>query len=925
MRDWKQVLRDRIDLSGARDLRDERMLDELADHLELCYEEALIRGATPEEAFRIALAQLGEPESAARELVSSQPVEPGAALGSWVAHREDALRGRRGSFPTRLADALSDVRLAFRALGARPLFAAVVILVLAVGIGATTTIFTLADAIVLSPLPFDEPDRLVNVSHSAPARGVDDAGQAAAWHLTYEDDNQVFEDIGMYLGTTATVTGVGDPEAVPVLLASSGVFRALRLSPVLGRAFTPDDERPDGPQDLIVSHGYWQSRFGSDPDVVGRTLQVNGSTWQIAGVAPPELRGMELDPALILPLTFDRATIFVGNIGFSSVARLRDGVTIEEARADLARLMPSAWDKFAGGPVANTNQASQFTVVVRPYQDWLLGPVTRLLWILLGGVSVVLLIACANVANLFLVRAEAKETEMAVRTAMGASRLRVGWEYMRESLLLGLLGGGAGLLLAYAGLQGLLALAPAGLPRLDTVSLNETVLAVTLAISLGTGVLFGVLPGLKHRRTQLAAALKQGGRGSGRSTNRLQDGLAVTQVALALVLLVGAGLMVRSIRSLQDVDPGFRGEDEVLVLRLAIPENEIVDIDEAAATFEGIARRLEDVPGVDAVAMATRIPMDFTGNVNPFYVDGIAPPGGDGPPPSRYHNWIGEGYFETLGIPLLAGRSFTWDDVHSRFPGAIISESLARIYWDSPEQAIGQRVAARPEPVRWHEVVGVAPDVHYGGLADEPELMVYWPQVTLGFWTGTSLEQVQTWRSMGYAVRSGRVGTPGLVEDVRDAIWEIGPNLPLRNVYTMRELMSTSVAQTTFALTLLVTAALAALLLGMVGVYGVISYGVSQRTRELGVRMALGAAAADVKTLVLKKGLMLCAAGVVAGMGLALGLTRLMSGLLYGVRATDPATFAVVAVALTAVALLATYLPARRAAGVDPIEALRPE
>ena len=790
-----------------------------------------------------------------------------------------------------------------------PFFSGVVVLVLALGIGGTTAIYTLAEGILIQPLAFSDADQLVNISHSAPARGLDDLGQCAAWHLTYEDSNRVFEDIGMYIGGTATVTGLGSPTALPVVYASSGVFRALRLSPVLGRSFTPDDEVPDGPLAVILGHGYWEAQFGSDRDVVGRTIEVDGASWEIVGVAPPEMRSLEEDPALILPIRFDRARTFIGNIGFGSVARLKDGVTLEEARADVERLLPLAWEKFPGNPAAS-GRPDQYTVLVQPLKDRLVGSVADVLWILLAGVGVVLAIACANVANLFLVRAEAREGELALRTALGASRARIGWETTRESLLLGLLGGIAGLGFAYGGLRMLSAIAPADIPRLQNVTLDGSVLLFTLGLSVATGVLFGLLPGRRNLS----------GRGV---TGRMQNGLVMSQVALALLLLVASGLMLRTMMSLRDVDPGFGAPEEVLAFRLTIPTREMPDIEEAASAFERIARRLEEIPGVESVAMATRIPMDATGNVNPFYVDGIAPPGGDGPPPFRRQNWLGQGYFETLQIPLVAGRAFTWDDVHARFPGAIISESLAREYWNSPEEAIGQRVSARPEPARWHEVVGVAADVRYRGVAEDPALMVYWPQVTLGFWQGTTLEQVQSWRGMGFALRSDRVGTPGLVDDVREAVWEISPNLPVRNVSTLPELMSQSVAQVSFTMTLLSVASGMALLLGLVGVYGVMAYAVSRQTRELGVRLALGASSADLRAMVLRNGIRVAGLGVLVGLGLAWAVTRLMAGLLFGVSVVDPVTFVVAAVGLTLAAAAACYIPATRAGGVDPIEVLK--
>jgi putative ABC transport system permease protein len=695
---------------------------------------------------------------------------------------------------------------------------------------------------------------------------------------------------------------------------------------VLGRIFTPADEDLESPNVVALGYGYWQSRFGGDPNVVGQTLEADGATWEIVGVLPASLQTLGADPAIVYPFRFDRSTLFVGNVGFRGVARLRDGVTLGQANADAARLLPLAFEKFPGGPVADFSERAQFTPNIRPFKERLVGGVADLLWIIMAGVGVVLLIACANVANLFLVRADGKQTEMAVRAAMGANRRRIGWEYLKESLLLGVLGGAGGLALAAYGLRALVAAGPANLPRLDEVSLNPGVLLFTLAISLGAGAFFGIFPVLRQSGAALVDALKQGGRGgtTSRERYRAQNALAVSQMALALVLLIASGLMLRSVLSLWNVDPGFHNPEKVLTLRLRIPFNEVEDAAGVAAMHERIARRLADIPGVGSVALATAIPMDGNNNVNPLYVGGVEY-AGDEVASIRRHKWLGGGFLETLQIPLLLGRTLTWQDVHERAPVVLVSESLARQYWGSAEAALGQRVAVRPDPPRWYEVVGVVSDVREDGLAQDAPLMVYWPQVTLAFWEGSEPDEVLAWRGMGYAIRSERVGTAGFLDEVRAAVWEINPNLPVRGLRPLNELMGQSIARTSFTLTLLAVAAGVALLLGIVGVYGVISYAVSQRSHELGLRMALGAQAGQVKAMVLRQSLVLSGLGVVIGLALAFGATRLMAGLLFGVSPFDPFTFLAVALGLTGVALVASYLPARRAAAADPMSALRAE
>ena len=583
-------------------------------------------------------------------------------------------------------------------------------------------------------------------------------------------------------------------------------------------------------------------------------------------------------------------------------------------------------EKFPGGPAAEFNARARYAPDIRLLKERLLGSTANLLWILMGGVAVVLLIACANVANLYLVRADGKQTEMAVRAAMGASRGRIGWEYLKESLVLAVLGGAGGLALGYAGLRALVALAPSSLPRIDEVSLDGGVLLFTLLVSLAAGVFFGVFPALKQARDDLVDALKQGGRAGarGKEGHRAQNALAVSQVALAMVLLVASGLMLRSFLTLRNVDPGFHNSEDVLVMRLYIPPGEVRDPAEVAATHERIARRLQELQGVTSVGIATSIPMHGSNNVNPFFVEGLDY-SGDQAPTNRRHKWIGEGMLETLQIPLLAGRTFTWQDIHDRIPAVLVSEKLAREYWDSPAAALGQRVAARPDPPRWHEIIGVVADVRDDGLAADPPPMLYWPQVTLAFWEGNAADQIATWRGTSYAIRSPRVGTAGFLEEVRAAVSEVNPNLPLLGVATLEDLTAQSIARTSFTLVLLGLAAGVALLLGLIGVYGVISYSVSQRTPELGMRMALGARSEDVTGMVLRQGLVLSLVGLTIGLALALSLTRVMTSLLFDISPRDPVTFTVVPVVLVVVALLASYVPARRAARVDPMVALRAE
>jgi len=923
MRDWKKWLLENLDLPTMANGRDNRIASELADHLEDMQREALARGISEAEAEAQVLAWIGDPVEAAKELLRCEPGHVRAQMSRWAEEREELLRQQGGRWVP-LADLFRDLRMALRGLAKQPLFSGVALFVLALGIGATTAIFTLVDAVVLSPLPFDDADRLLAVQHAAPGRGMSDVGQCAAWHFTYLDEAESLEDLGMFRGSTVSVTGGGNPEAVPSLQVTSGVFRAIRMAPLVGRIFGAEEEDPDGAPTIMLSEGYWRSRFGSDPEVVGRTLQIDGATREIIGVMPGEIRALGYDPAIIVPLRFRRSSLFVGNIGYDAVARLRDGVTMEEAHADLSRVFPQAWEKFPGGPVASSSNSDLYQVDLRPLKDDLVGPIANLLWILLGGVSVVLLIACANVANLFLVRAEGKDGEMAVRTAMGASRRRITWEYLKESLLLGLMGGIGGLALAQVGLGSLLALAPTNLPRLNEVTLDPRVLLFTLVISLGAGLFFGMFPMLRKGKGDVVDSLKEGGRSGmrDRRRHRAQNLLAVSQMALALVLLVSSGLMLRSFQSLRTRDPGFQNPQDVLALRLYLPGSEAPSGAEVATTYEMIARRLAEVPGVSSVGLANSVSMDGWNNVNPFLVQGQGMDA-EGARISRRHNWIGPNYLETMQIPLLMGRTVTWDDIHARAPVALLSESLAREVFGSPAEALGQYVAPRPDPPQWKEVIGIVADVRDDGMDQDPPALVYWPHVTLGFWEGNAPDQVQVWRGAGFAIRSSRLDTPGFLEEVESAIWEASPNLPVMGLRPLSQAMAASMGRTSFAMTLLGVAGLVALILGLVGVYGVISYAVSQRRAELGMRLALGAQPGQVQKMVLRQGLILAGVGVTVGLVLAFGLTRLMSNLLFEVSPSDPVTYISVAGALLAVALAASYLPARRASKTDPMTALR--
>jgi predicted permease len=565
--------------------------------------------------------------------------------------------------------------------------------------------------------------------------------------------------------------------------------------------------------------------------------------------------------------------------------------------------------------------AVKLAPLVRPLEVDVVGDIGTMLWVLFGTVAIVLLVACANVANLFLVRAEGRQQELAVRMALGAGTNRVARELLTESMLLGVIGGVFGLGLAYAGIRLLVYLQPARLPRLSEIGLDPLVIGYTVAVSLIAGVLFGIIPILKYARPQLANALKENGRGSsdGRERHRARNTLVVAQVAMAVVLLVASGLMVRTFLAMRSVSPGFVQPENVLTLRITIPPAVIEDPGQTLRTHEEIVRRLEAIGGVQAVGVSNSVTMDGMSSNDPVFVEDFPGPEGQLPRLRRY-KWIGAGYFETLGNPLVAGRAFTWTDIDTKAPVIIVSENFAREFWGEPAKAVGRRIRNTPKDP-WREIVGVAGNEQQDGVAQAAPTIVYWPMHMETFWGQANFVQ----RSLVYAIRTPRITDPTFLTSVQQAVWSVNPNLPLARVRTLREIYDASMAQTSFTLVILGIAASVTLLLGLVGLYGVIAYVVAQRRREVGIRMALGAAAGEVQTLFLRHGLIITSIGLAVGAAAAAGVTRLISTLLFGVSPLDPVTYAASLAALAAVALLATWLPARQATRVDPATALRGE
>jgi predicted permease len=801
-------------------------------------------------------------------------------------------------------DLWQDLRYAARVFSKQPAFAAAAVLTLALGIGATTAIFSVVYGVLLKPLPFHEPERLVSLQQIAPHGAGTNQGRGT--YLTYRENHQVFEGIGAWDPTEVSITGGGDPERVQGLLVSASLLPLLRVQPVLGRAFSAEDDTPGATPRVLLTHAYWQRRFGSADDVVGRQLVIDGRPAEVIGVLPASFKFLRTRPAIVLPMPLDASAPRGISFGFQALARMKPGVTLAQANADVGRmisLLPPAFARLELRPN------------VRPLAADVIRNVGRILWILLAAVAVVLLIACGNVANLFLVRAEGRHQELAVRAALGASRGRIARALLSESVLLALAGGVLGVSLAQAAIGLLRTLASADLPRVDDIGIDWMVLLFTVSVSVLSGALCGALAAIRFG-TPSITALKEGGRlgSDAPGRHRTRDVLVVGQIALALTLLIVSGLMIRTFIAMRQVDPGFTRPEEVQTFVLAIPASLISDPQQAVRTFESVADQLARVPGVTSVGLSSSITMDGEDNGNYVAIEEFPDPEGTMVKLRRFKS-IGPRYFETMGNPLVAGRSITWKDIYEQRPVVIISAPLAREYWGAPAKAIGKRVRGSSSRFPWREIIGVSGDERDDGLTQPPTPIVYWP----------ILNESYRWRTMAYAVRSPRVGAPGFVRELEQAVWSVNPNLPLATVHTLREIQASSMTQTSFALVMLGIAASIALLIGMVGVYGVVAYAAAQRTREIGVRMALGAQIGEVRTMFFRHGLWLTTIGIAIGISIALVLTRVMSAFLFGVGPMDPMTYAMVSAVLAGMTLVATYFPARRASRVDPVVALRAE
>jgi predicted permease len=822
-----------------------------------------------------------------------------------------------------MSDTAKDVRHAFRRLVRSPAFTVAATLTLALGIAANTAIFTVVESVILSPLPYADSDELLWMDHVAPGIELPGSlGLSQGLYEYYRARGRTFESLAIYRDVEWTLTGEGEPARLAGIVATASLGDALRVPPALGRWFT-EEEAQDEAGVVVITHGLWSARFGRDTNILGRTIRLDGTPREVIGVLPASFAFPDASVQLFAPQRInEQQRQTVGGFNFRSVARLREGAAVPDVKRELDELIAGLGDAFPGDPVVPAVATARLAGMPELLVDHEVGGVRRTLWILLGMVGLVLLIACANVANLFLVRSEGIQREVAVRRALGAGQAGIVRYFLAESALLCFAGAAVGLGLAWAGVRLLIRLGPADLPRLNEVAIGPAAIGWTALIAILATVVFGAIP-LLRREAALAPTLREGGRGStvGRARFRARNALMATQVALALVLLVGSGLMVRSFLRLRAVDPGFDARG-VLTFDVSLSGNDYEDARGAVGFHEALLERVRALPEVESAGAVSCLPLSGSCWGDPLQVRGRPLQPGDLPPIAQFRRAL-PGYIETLRIPVLEGRSLQSADHQTRTNSAVISRAFAQAYFPN-EDPLGRQIgpmfdatglASIPDSA-WYTIVGIVGDTPVGALAEpDPYPIVYFPVLDRSP-VGAGVH------AMGFVVRSTR-DPLALVSAARAAGAEVNPNVALGNVRSLESTVAGAMSRMAFTMVLLLIAGAVALLLGAVGIYGVISYVVGQRTGEIGVRMALGARPADVSGMVLRQSGIVVGAGLGIGLFAALALARLMTSLLFGVGAADPVTYAVVTAFLLAIAALAAWLPARRAAALDPTAALR--
>jgi predicted permease len=805
---------------------------------------------------------------------------------------------------------IRDIRFAARGLLKKPAFTAIAVLTLALGIGANTAIFSVVNAVLLRPLAIKDPERVMTFWHSAPAKGLEHLDLNDALFAYYRDRTRTFQGLAAFETGNFSITGGGEPEVVPAAIVTFNYFEVLGREPLYGRTFTAQEDTPGNNHVALLSYALWQRRFGGNPNVVGQSINLDSEPTTIVGIMPADFDFP--DPAeranssghmqLWVPKGLDPQDASSYNL--LAVGRLQPAATSEQAEKEMNALY-EAFNSERGRDLGAGAPGSVVTTVMLPLQRHIVGEVRRPLLVLLGAIALVLLIACANLTNLLLARASARTREIAVRQCLGASATRIARQTLTESLLLSLCGSVVGVLLAVWIVTALKTFVSSQIPHLETARIDAPVLLFTVAIMLLTGVLCGLAPAWRAARINLQDAIKEGARGSASGSNkRLNNAFVVSQLALSLVLLIGAALFLQSFRNLLNVNPGFRAEN-VLMARLSLPETKYKDKAQVESFFNEVRAGVSSVPGVQAVELCQVVPFSGGGGGGPFTVEGFEQQ-------QSKVAWLRSttpGYFTAMGMPVLKGRAFASSDTDKSQAVAIVDERLARMY-SSDGDLVNKRIRIGDGP--WLTIVGVVPNVKNRKLDEEA-----WPYVYRPYSQWVRRETMLVVRSA--------ISPESLVSGIRQEVAKLDPELPLSNVSSVQQAMDRSLVTTRLTHSLLAGFAATALLLALTGIYGVMSLNVANRRNEFGIRLALGAQTSNVLKLILGQGFRLAMVGVALGLLAAIGFTRLLKGLLFGISASDPLTFAVIAVLLVGVALLACWIPARRATKVDPLEALRSE